>query len=67
MDGIIGSIYRTNERNIKDGAYTLSRDCCTEDIVISIYDCTCRYSLVLIYSIFAMLLRVWQEILFESI
>ena len=34
MDGIIGSIYRTNERNIKDGAYTLSRDCCTEDIVI---------------------------------
>ena len=49
MDGIIGSIYRTNERNIKDGAYTLSRDCCTEDIVISRYDYTCRYSLVLIY------------------
>ena len=34
MDRIIGSIYRTNERNIKDGAYTLSRDCCTKDIVI---------------------------------
>ena len=24
MDGIVGSIYRTNERNIKDGAHALS-------------------------------------------
>ena len=58
MDRIIGYIYRTNERNIKDRAYALFGDCCTKDVVISIYDCTCRYSLVLIYSIFAMLSRV---------
>ena len=58
MDGIIGSIYRTNERNIKDRIYALSRDCCTKDVMISVYDYTCRYSLVLIYSIFAMLSRV---------
>ena len=58
MDGIVGSIYRTNKRNIKDRSYALSGDWGAKDTVISIYDCTCRYSLVLIYSIFAMLSRV---------
>ena len=58
MDRIIGSIYRTKERSIKDRVYALSRDCCTKDIVISVYDYTCRHSPVLIYSIFAMLSRV---------
>ena len=58
MDGIAGSIYRTKERNIKDRAHALSRDCWAKEVAISIYDYTCRYSLVLIYSIFAMLSRV---------
>ena len=38
MDGIICSIDRASERNIKDRAYALSGDWGSKDIVISIYD-----------------------------